>query len=244
MQRVKNVQYDQEDLFEDVDVYDEEEQCYTAEDRKNFATLIPVVRAELEEGGLHASDREIEEALWHYYWDVGKSVSYLTTAKTPKRAKPEPTKVKPKSKFDEAAERMASSTGKWTISFLLECMVREVGTRDLCEDQEVGIPTRVQSSQLANAALSRFNGDIANVCGGMVSGRFMVVRPSRKARKSFPSQSLSTTTTAAGRIFKTRQTRRGAPQESCSLGRISRERKRVVERPGSFKPTKRSSEGK
>ena len=119
MQRVKKIEYDDDD---DDDLYDEEEdyaegeqQGYTTEDRENFATLTPVVRAELDEAGLQASDREIEEALWHYYWDVGKSVAYLKNSRTSRPSQQEQKKEKPKTKFDEAAEK----AGEWDFSFAL-----------------------------------------------------------------------------------------------------------------------------
>jgi len=120
MQRVKNVQYDDDDIYSgDEDAYGEEEQSYSAEDRENFMTLTPVVRAELDEAGLQASDREIGEALWHYFWDVGKSVSYLKNTQVSKAqpsAKKE--KEKPKSKFDEAAAKSAEKAGEWKLFHL------------------------------------------------------------------------------------------------------------------------------
>ncbi|CZT25395.1 uncharacterized protein RCC_11126 [Ramularia collo-cygni] len=112
MQRVKNLDYDEDDLYSDDEDYNEEggdEQEQTAEDRENFAALTPVVRAELEESGVQVDDGEIEKALYYYYWDVGKSVAYLKNSKSPQTATPEqqPKKEKPKSKFDEAAEKSA-----------------------------------------------------------------------------------------------------------------------------------------
>jgi elongation factor 1 alpha-like protein len=115
MQRVKNIGYDEDDLYDDDD-YAEEEQGYSAEDRDNFANLTPVVRAELEEAGVQTSDKQIEDALWHYYWDVGKSVAYLKGARKPE---PEAKKEKPKSKFDEAAQKNASKAGELCHGFLL-----------------------------------------------------------------------------------------------------------------------------
>lgn len=117
MQRVKNVGYDEDDLYSDEDDYVEEggdEQGYTDEDRENFAALTPVVRAELEESGLQVDDGEIGQALWHYFWDVGKSVAYLKNSRTPRTASSEPPakKEKPKSKFDEAAQKSAEKASK------------------------------------------------------------------------------------------------------------------------------------
>lgn len=120
MQRVKNVDYDEDELYdeEEQDVYGEEEQGYTAEDRSNFATLTPVVRAEIEEAGLQASDSQIEEALWHYYWDVGKSVAYLKNARTPRNTSAPTKKEKSLSKFDQAAQQSAEKAGESWPSFL------------------------------------------------------------------------------------------------------------------------------
>jgi len=147
MQRVKNIDYDDDDLYddEDFDTADaaEESQSYTAEDRENFATYTPVVQAELEEAGLQASDREIEDALWHYYWDVGKSVAYLKNTRTPRQVemgkvgaqvtgqgtggsgsgKKDPGKVKAKAgnKFDEAAAKSAEKAGELVLP---SCTIR------------------------------------------------------------------------------------------------------------------------
>ena len=114
MQRNKTIAYSEDDLYDDEDDYAEEESTeYSEEDKLNFASLTPVVRAEIEEAGLQARDREIEDALWNYYWDVGKSVGYLKNAKQPKKGagggegkKDGKTGTgKAKSRFDEAAER-------------------------------------------------------------------------------------------------------------------------------------------
>lgn len=75
--RVKDVDYDEDDIYSD----EEEEYAggdgYTEEDKQQLIALTPVVRAELEEAGLQADDRQIEESLYHYYYDVGKTVTYL-----------------------------------------------------------------------------------------------------------------------------------------------------------------------
>jgi len=148
MQRVKNIDYDEDDLYDDdFETEDavEESQSYTAEDRENFATYIPVVHAELEEAGLQASDREVEDALWHYYWDVGKSVAYLKNTRTPRggelgkgpekgtgqgtsgngggSGKKDVGKVKAKAgnKFDEAAAKSAEKAGELVLP---SCTIR------------------------------------------------------------------------------------------------------------------------
>lgn len=121
--RVKDIDYDEDDLYsEDEGQYDDEEPGYTAEDKQNFSDLTPVVRAHLDEAGVQASNRQIEEALWHYYWDVAKSVEYLKTQQMPKQVSQQTaaTTKKAKSKFDEAAEKNASRVpGKSLLSMSL-----------------------------------------------------------------------------------------------------------------------------
>nr|OQO21930.1 hypothetical protein B0A51_10446 [Rachicladosporium sp. CCFEE 5018] len=121
--RVKDIDYDEEDLYDEVNEDDAEPDTQaelTPEDQANFATLTPVVRAELDEAGLQASDREIQDALWNYYWDVGKSVGYLRGLRGEKvngggGAK----KEKVKSKFEEVEEERArKAAGGWTFAGL------------------------------------------------------------------------------------------------------------------------------
>ncbi|KAF2764235.1 hypothetical protein EJ03DRAFT_332009 [Teratosphaeria nubilosa] len=115
MQRNKNIDYDEDDTYDGEDDYAEDEKTYSAEDRDNFATLTPVVRAELEEAGVTVSDQDIEDALWHYYWDVAKSVTYLKNARTPKPQPPATKKDQSKkaNKFDQAAQRSAEKAGNF-----------------------------------------------------------------------------------------------------------------------------------
>lgn len=132
MQRNKTISYTADDLdYPDAEPdYDEEASYeYTEEDKLNFATLTPVVRAEIEEAGLQASDREIEDALWDSYWDVGECVAWLKKnakrkgggesgkggggGKGEKGGKTTGEKVK--NRFDQAAER--NSGGEFEVSF-------------------------------------------------------------------------------------------------------------------------------
>ena len=77
--RIKNVSLD-DDVYDDFD-QDEGEQgeteteILTAEDKEQLRLGTLKVREALE--GVAATDSEIQEALWHYYYDVGKSVAYL-----------------------------------------------------------------------------------------------------------------------------------------------------------------------
>ncbi|KAK0326628.1 hypothetical protein LTR82_002470 [Friedmanniomyces endolithicus] len=139
MQRVKNVDYDEDELYDDDDEYGEEAETYSQEDRGNFAALTPVVRAELEEVGLQASDKEIQDALWNYYWDVAKAVTYLKNNRTPKPQQQTLKKQeRPKSKFDEAAERSAKGLGESGLSFRILSCLAWCGRCWSVQDEEVG----------------------------------------------------------------------------------------------------------
>ncbi|KAK3073780.1 hypothetical protein LTR53_004304 [Teratosphaeriaceae sp. CCFEE 6253] len=121
MQRVKNVDFDEDELYDDEGEYGEETgDSYTAEDRDNFAALTPVIRAELEEVEAQATDKEVQDALWNYYWDVGKSVAYLKNKGAKPQQQTAKKQEKPKSKFDQAAERSAKETGLNSMPSALE----------------------------------------------------------------------------------------------------------------------------
>lgn len=75
--RIKNVSVD-DDLYDDFDDNEgeaDETETLTAEDKEQLRRGTVEVREAL--AGISASDSEIQEALWHYYYDVGKSVTYL-----------------------------------------------------------------------------------------------------------------------------------------------------------------------
>jgi elongation factor 1 alpha-like protein len=81
------------------------------------------------------SEKEIQEALWHYYYDVDKSVTYLKSKHghcnaslcvhlgenahahpdkfAPKSVQPK--KQKPVSKFDQAAQALSKRSSKQTF---------------------------------------------------------------------------------------------------------------------------------
>lgn len=116
MHRVKAVGYDADDLYSDGEDDYAEQPELTFEDRDNFATLTPVVRAELEEAGLEASNKEIEDVLWDAYWDVAQTVSQIKDVKAKRLRQQQEQAVKkaqgkPKSKFELAAERSAVKAG-------------------------------------------------------------------------------------------------------------------------------------
>lgn len=80
--RVKSLALDDDD-YDDYDDYDEDDNAYksgnndlSAEDREQMRQGTVKVREALGPG-LPVTDSEIQAALWHYYYDVEKSVSYL-----------------------------------------------------------------------------------------------------------------------------------------------------------------------
>ncbi|KAF1813447.1 hypothetical protein P152DRAFT_434558 [Eremomyces bilateralis CBS 781.70] len=99
--RVKNLDYDDDDYYEE-EGYDEAGgDGLSAEDEEQMRIGVQRVREGL--GPDHKiSDKDIQEALWHYYYDVTKSVSYLKNAQKPAQATPKQTK--PESRFDQAAK--------------------------------------------------------------------------------------------------------------------------------------------
>ena len=106
MQRTRNVDYDDDDLYDDDDYYEEEEaSAMSADDKEQMRISTISAREALGSAGSNISDAQIQEALWHYYYDVGKSVSYLKNkfaAPAPKK-EVQPKKDKATSRFDQAA---------------------------------------------------------------------------------------------------------------------------------------------
>ncbi|KAF2009556.1 hypothetical protein BU24DRAFT_78125 [Aaosphaeria arxii CBS 175.79] len=102
-QRAKNVDYDDDDVYDDDDYYEEEDggNLMSDEDREQMRLGTIKVREALD-SSTNVTDAQIQEALWNYYYDVGKSVTYLKNKFAPKAA-PQPKKQKPVSRFDQAA---------------------------------------------------------------------------------------------------------------------------------------------
>lgn len=76
--RVKSLAVDDDDFDEDYDEdYDEPQgEELTDEDKQQMQQGTIKVRQGLG-AAYNVSDKDIQEALWHYYYDIGKSVSYL-----------------------------------------------------------------------------------------------------------------------------------------------------------------------
>ncbi|KAL2870802.1 putative translation elongation factor EF-1 subunit [Aspergillus lucknowensis] len=90
--RVKAVSYDEDDY----DEYDEDDDGYDSQDPEEKEFLEECTREVLSQlaagvPSVSASRGEAQEALWHYYNDVEKSVNYLRGKKTKETGKKKPT---------------------------------------------------------------------------------------------------------------------------------------------------------
>ena len=76
--RIKNISYDDDYLDEDEDDYGENDEL-TPEDREQMRQGTIEVRQLLQSElpPIIVTDEEIWESLWHYYYDVDKTVGYL-----------------------------------------------------------------------------------------------------------------------------------------------------------------------
>jgi elongation factor 1 alpha-like protein len=90
-QYIRNLDY--QDAVDEYEGYSEEEDELSPEDRALMAQGTADVREALGAEVSKVTVAQIEEALWHYYYDVDKSVAYLTSKyinPPPKSAKPQP----------------------------------------------------------------------------------------------------------------------------------------------------------
>ena len=119
--RTRNVAYEDEDTYDDDDEYFEEADetgDMTADDKEQMRSGTIRVREALGEMSAFVTDTQIQEALWHYYYDVGKSVSYLKNRLGTNTKQETPRKEKTMSRFDHAAKsadlKAPHTTGKQT----------------------------------------------------------------------------------------------------------------------------------
>jgi len=82
------------DLDDEMDDYDGGEEYaddgaeeLSEEDQENMRVGTIAVRAELPATATHITDKQIQEALWHYYYDIEKSVGYLMSTYVAKKEK-------------------------------------------------------------------------------------------------------------------------------------------------------------
>ncbi|KAF7508651.1 hypothetical protein GJ744_009043 [Endocarpon pusillum] len=69
-----------------------EEDGMTAEDQERLRVATVQARNTLGQGFTSITDKEIQDALWHYYYDISKSVSYLKNKHTPSQSKQDKTR--------------------------------------------------------------------------------------------------------------------------------------------------------
>lgn len=115
VRRVKAVEPDGDEHFhpdndyEDYDDYDEYgeggEDELSPEDQKKMQELTTKVREELGPD-MSVPERQIQDLLWNYYWDVPRTVAELKTYAKPKEKKKK--KTEQLSRFDQAANAAAS----------------------------------------------------------------------------------------------------------------------------------------
>jgi elongation factor 1 alpha-like protein len=102
--RVKALEYDEDDVYEDE--YEDEQDELTEDDKIQLQEGTAKVKSLLSDS-IAVTDKEIQDALWHYYYDIDKSVTYLKNSK-----KPKPT---PKAKSQPV------TNGESCHSYLLHC---------------------------------------------------------------------------------------------------------------------------
>ena len=75
--RVKSLEYDDDDLeYDDLEEEYEEEGDLTAEDKEQLRVGTIEVRKVLGPG-YQVSDKEIQDSLWNYYYDIQKTVNHI-----------------------------------------------------------------------------------------------------------------------------------------------------------------------
>lgn len=79
--RAKNVDYDDDDIYDDDDYYEEEggdgaADEMTEEDKEQMAIGTAKVKEALG-SQYKVKEVDIQDALWNYYYDVGKTVTFL-----------------------------------------------------------------------------------------------------------------------------------------------------------------------
>lgn len=80
--RVKDIAYDDDDFYDDDEYADDGGEEMSEEDKEQMRQGTIKVREALGSEYSNVSNKQIEEALWNYYYDIGKSVSYLKSEPT------------------------------------------------------------------------------------------------------------------------------------------------------------------
>lgn len=105
-QAYRNVQSTVEEHVFDDGGYSDEEEEISAEDRALLEQGTADVKAALADEVSKVSTKQIEEALWHYYYDVDKTVAFLI-AKF----------IAPPQKAADTAQKKNKGSGKHTVSY-------------------------------------------------------------------------------------------------------------------------------
>ncbi|KAL5433453.1 hypothetical protein PMIN07_009789 [Paraphaeosphaeria minitans] len=140
--RAKNVGYDDDDMYDDYSeeeyVGDGEAEGMSEEDKEQMVAGMVKVREALGSEYNKVKEVDIQDALWNYYYDVGKSVTFLKNKYAPKA--PAPVKPKEVSRFDQAAgaadAKAPTSTGKHMLSCGTESRARTVSNLAMSGDGE------------------------------------------------------------------------------------------------------------
>ncbi|KAL5392061.1 hypothetical protein PMIN03_003869 [Paraphaeosphaeria minitans] len=140
--RAKNVGYDDDDMYDDYSeeeyVGDGEGEGMSEEDKEQMVAGMVKVREALGSEYNKVKEVDIQDALWNYYYDVGKSVTFLKNKYAPKA--PAPVKPKEVSRFDQAAgaadAKAPTSTGKHMLSCGTESRARTVSNLAMSGDGE------------------------------------------------------------------------------------------------------------
>jgi elongation factor 1 alpha-like protein len=74
--RIKAVALDDDYDEYDEDYAEEADDGLTAEDKEQLSAGTVAVRAELGDS-FPVTDQEIQDSLWHYFYDIAKTVAYL-----------------------------------------------------------------------------------------------------------------------------------------------------------------------
>ncbi|KZF21131.1 hypothetical protein L228DRAFT_248899 [Xylona heveae TC161] len=105
--RIKNVDLDEDDFYDSGEDYDDGDDGLTVEDREQLSRGTKQVRDVLGPD-IAITDQEIQETLWHYYYDVGKSVTWILN----QRASSQPKGSKKSKKETKATDTVATPTKK------------------------------------------------------------------------------------------------------------------------------------
>ncbi|KAJ3952680.1 hypothetical protein N0V92_010870 [Colletotrichum tropicale] len=110
-QAVRNLDYEEALDEYDADDYEDENEGeqLSAEDRQAMAEGTQFVRSSLGSDADKVTTQQIQDALWHYFYDIEKSVSYLK-----KKFIDPPPKQEPKKTKDADIECSADGMGLWS----------------------------------------------------------------------------------------------------------------------------------